>query len=82
MSRRSWVRRWWTARRHRFLKDPLKFLLYDLADRKRTTVKQLLDSGMGVEEFVDWLGFYPYKNALQNQAIQRARVEAEAKRGN
>jgi len=44
-------------------------------------VRQLLDSGISVEEFIDWLGFYPYQNALQSQAAERVRLEAEVRRG-
>ena len=60
--------------RHRFQADPWKFATFQLAETLGMTVQEL-ERRMDVTELIEWQGYWRYKAALQDQAIEQAKMQ-------
>ena len=65
--------------RRRFVKDSLKFQMFQLAERLGMTAMEVRRR-MTIPEMIDWMGYDRYRAALEDQAQERMKMESAAKR--
>ena len=61
------------------MREPIKFKTHELAERLGMTVAELRRR-MTISEMLDWIGYDRYKGALEDQAVERVKMEQEAER--
>lgn len=65
--------------RRRFSRNPILFKTFELAERLGKTVAEL-EPQLSMAELAQWCGYDAYKAALQDQAIEAAKLKAKKSR--
>jgi protein-L-isoaspartate O-methyltransferase len=70
-----------TRPRHRFVDNPVKAMVYQLAENLHCTAAEI-GQRVSVAELIDWLGWSKYSEARRDQQREIAKAKQRAERQN